>query len=256
VADKAQLKNTLDRCSEGSVSCLPAVFMLFRRLVCFSDSRGLLYREPSDIAQKTRENPNRKLRKTQKMKNQAATALAVMVIIAVALFINVSNATAQTPTKIQSTGTITQGNTQGNSAGLTVILRDICITNLNQNQMNIAAWVDGFVASHSYADAVTISDMHAYGVLWFGYGFSQTQGTWMGWTFSQLQTLLNEFHKDGWKVGIETTAVAWEGQQEYNYITRLHPELAYTNANGQTAAVNRCWNKQYCSRLVCRVRNS
>jgi hypothetical protein len=156
-----------------------------------------------------------------------------------ALFINVGNASSQTAITLQSSGTITQGSsaTSTGSAPLTVILRGICITDLNPNQMNISAWVDSYVANHSYANAVTISDMHQYGIWWYGYSFSQTKGTWMGWTFQQLETLIDRFHYDGWKVGLETTEIAWEGQQEYNYIETLHPELAFTNANGVSAAV-------------------
>jgi hypothetical protein len=165
------------------------------------------------------------------MKRQVFTIIAVCICITSNLFINPVNSATTATAIIQTNGTISQNT----SKELTVILRGICITNLNPNTMNIATWVDNYVSIHSYATAVTLSDMHHYGIWWYGYNFSETQGTWMGWTFGQLKTIIDRFHYHGWHVGLETTGVAWTDQEEYNYITKLHPELAYTDANGYRA---------------------
>lgn len=118
---------------------------------------------------------------------------------------------------------------------LTIILRNVNLPQQGYVPPNITSWVNSFVANHSYATAVTISDMHSYGIWWYGYNFSKTSGTWMGWTFDQLKTLIDRFHYHGWKVGIETTGIAWYGQQEHDYITTEHPELAFTDADGSLA---------------------
>jgi hypothetical protein len=152
----------------------------------------------------------------------------VLLILSLLAFMNV-NATGSF-SNIQTNGTINYG------SPLTVILRGVCITSDLSPSGNINAWVDSYVANHTYANAVTLVDMHMYGILWYGYSFKNGTGTWMGWTFQQLATLINRFHYWGWKVGIESTAIAWYGQQEYNYIETQHPELAFVLANGKSAA--------------------
>jgi hypothetical protein len=166
------------------------------------------------------------------MKNQLIAALSVIIVLT-ACYVNVGNASLQASVTLQVSGTIEQEN----STALTVILRNLVITNYNPNTMNIDAFVDNFVGNYSYANAITISDMHPYGIWRYGYSFSPTEGTWMGWTFQQLETLINAFHSYGWKVGLETTNIVWQGDPEYNYVTEAHPELAFTDALGQSAAV-------------------
>lgn len=132
------------------------------------------------------------------------------------------------PLTIHSYGEISYG--VGDYPKLTVILRNV---NMGMGiPSNITKWVDNYVAEHSYGTAVTLCDMHQYGVWWYGYSFSQSSGKWMGWTFSQLKTMIDRFHYYGWQVGLESTGVAWSGQEEYNYINNLHKELAFTDANG------------------------
>lgn len=116
---------------------------------------------------------------------------------------------------------------------LTIILRNKDVQ--TGVPSNINNWVDSYVSNHSYATAITISDMHQYGVWWYGYSFKPSSGTWMGWTFVQLKTLIDRFHYHGWRVGLETTGIAWNSQQESNYIKNNHNELAFTDANGMRA---------------------
>lgn len=151
-------------------------------------------------------------------------------ILASTLFINVSNASNQITYTLQSNGAIISEKEENE---LIVILRNTCI--FGGSQESIIEKVDNFVENHPYITAVTISDMHQYGVWWYGFSFSKTEGTWMGVTFTQLKTMIDRFHHYGWKVGLETTGIAWNGQQEYNYITNEHPELAFTDANGLRA---------------------
>jgi hypothetical protein len=165
------------------------------------------------------------------MKNQIFAILSISLMLISALFINVGNASLQTTVTLQSNGTIIQEN----PSPVTVILRNTGVFSGSVSSIN--AQVDSFVSSHSYATAVTISDMHQYGIWWYGYTFNKNNGTWMGVTFAQLKTMIDRFHYNGWKVGLETTGVAWNGQEEYNYIESKHPELAFINANGASAAV-------------------
>jgi len=165
------------------------------------------------------------------MKKHALLTLAATIMLASTLFINTGNATNQVNYTIQTNGEIKQNT----PIELTIILRHICITNINPNAIDINSWVDNYVSNHDYATAVTLSDMHQYGIWWYGYSFSKTSGTWMGWTYQQLETMINRFHYHGWKVGLESTGVAWNNQEEYNYITEKHPELAFTDGNGLRA---------------------
>lgn len=165
------------------------------------------------------------------MKTIKIITITIIILLSSTLFINLSNASNQTTYTLQSNGTINQTA----QTELTVILRGICITKLNPNKIEINSWVDSYVANHSYATAVTLVDLLQHGVWWYGYSFSNTSGTWMGWSFQQLKTMINRFHYNGWNVGLETTGVAWNNQQEYNYITKQHPELAFTDANGLRA---------------------
>jgi hypothetical protein len=84
---------------------------------------------------------------------------------------------------------------------------------------------------------VVLGDFHIGGILQYPDQFNFTSGTWpgTGWTFNQLETLINQFHAHGWKVWWGGTAIAWNGQWEYNYITQQHPELAFCDANGYRA---------------------
>lgn len=166
------------------------------------------------------------------MKTQVIAIIAVIICITSALFINPINSALVATATIQTSGTIIQ---TASTTKLTVILRSVCITDLNPNQIDINTWVDNYVRNHNYATTITISDMHQYGIWWYGYSFSNTSGTWMGWNYQQLKLLIDRFHENGWKVGIETTGIAWNNQQEYNYITTEHPELAYTDAKGMRA---------------------
>lgn len=168
------------------------------------------------------------------IKKQAIIALTLTIFIVSALFVNVSSAATQTTLTIQSSGAI-KAVAQENPTDLTVILRGICITSLNPSTMNISSWVDSYVDNHSYANAITLGDMHQYGIWWYGFTFSNTHGTWMGWTFQQLKTLIDRFHYHGWTVGLESTGIAWDGQEEYTYISEEHPELAFTDAHGMKA---------------------
>lgn len=135
----------------------------------------------------------------------------------------------QTPLAVPSNGMITHAN----PISLTVILRQLWTADIGTH--NINGWVDSYVLNHGYATAVCLVDMHQYGIWWYGYSFSKTNGTWMGLTFAQLKSVIDRFHYHGWKVGLSSTAIAWTGQEEYNYITTLHPELAFTDANGMRA---------------------
>jgi hypothetical protein len=126
---------------------------------------------------------------------------------------------------------------------LTVIIRGV-----GEGQIGIlgysdpVAFANAYVANHSQATAVTIADMQIYGVLWYGYNFSMTTGTWMGRSFSFLKSMIDTFHSHGWKVGLETTAIAWDGQELYYYLQQ-NPELAFTDANGMRAdGVNNATN--------------
>lgn len=169
------------------------------------------------------------------MKKRIAIITLITLFLVPTLLSNISIANAQTnyaTTTIQSSGTITRQVT----TNTTIILRSITITDLNPNTIDINKWVDSYVANHNYATAITIADMHQYGVWWFGYSFSATQGAWMGWTFNQLKQFIDAFHSHNWKVGLESTAIAWVNQEEYKYITTLHPELSFTNAEGNLAA--------------------
>lgn len=165
------------------------------------------------------------------MKKHTFITLTAVIMLASTLFINIGNATDQTTYTITSNGQITQNS----STQLTIILRNICITTINPNNIDINSWVDNYIANHNYATAVTLSDMHQYGIWWYGYSFSKTSGIWMGWTYQQLKTMIDRFHYNGWKVGLESTGVAWNNQEEYNYITEKHPELAFTDGNGLRA---------------------
>lgn len=155
-----------------------------------------------------------------KRKNMSFLAFAVILLSSTVV-------ASQNPPTIYSQGTVEY------DRDATIILRGIRIDSFTPPQ-DIESWVDSYVANHQYAKAVTLSDMHQYAVWWYGYDFRSDSGTWMGWTFSQLRTLLDRFHHYGWKVGLESTAIAWEDQDEYYYVQR-HKEIAFTDANGMRA---------------------
>lgn len=161
------------------------------------------------------------------MKRRVFSASMVLIILPLSIFTSVY--TAGLFSNIQTHGTINYGNT------LSVILRGVTITSDLNPSGNINAWVDSYVANHTYANSIVLTDMHQYGIWWYGYTFSKTSGRWMGWTFNQLKTLIDRFHYHGWKVGLGSTGVAWDNQEEYNYIKNNHKELAFTDANGMRA---------------------
>jgi hypothetical protein len=163
------------------------------------------------------------------MKTQLFAAIAVCIFLTSALFIDPVNSATKVTAIIQTNGIITSST----STKLTVILRNIGV--MGGAKEAIETSVDTFVSNNRHITAITISDMHQYGIWWYGYSFSKTSGTWMGVTFTQLKTMIDRFHYHGLKVGIETTAIAWIGQEEYKYITTQHPELAFTDANGLRA---------------------
>jgi hypothetical protein len=156
--------------------------------------------------------------------NKITTILLVLIFLASSTGINI--AIAQGSLSLYSQGKIEY------YPNLTIILRGV---NVGMGPpSNIETWVDGYVANHSYANSVCISDMHQYGIWWYGYSFTQSLGRWMGWTFNQLKQFIDRFHQHGWKVGLESTGVAWNDQEEYYYIQE-HKELAFTDANGMRA---------------------
>ncbi len=159
------------------------------------------------------------------MKKHQLITLIVTIMIASTLFINIGNASDQTTYTIQSSGSINPESTK-----LTVILRNTLL--FAGSKTEIENHVDTFVLNHPHVTAVTIMDMHQYGIWWYGYSFNKNDGKWMGASFIQIKTMIDRFHYHGWQVGLETTGIAWNNQEEYNYITKLHPELALTDANG------------------------
>ena len=159
------------------------------------------------------------------MKAQLFSVIAICICITSALFIDPINSSSSVTATIQTSGTISPSD-----ISLTIILRNTGV--FKGSESSIIQQVDTFVTNHPHVTAITIADMQQYGIWWYGYSFSPTNGTWSGATFNQLKTMIDRFHYHGWKVGLETTGVAWNNLQEYNYITSEHPELAFTDANG------------------------
>lgn len=168
------------------------------------------------------------------MKKHTLLTLAATIMLASTLFINIGNATNQTTYTIQTNGSIAFNQ----ESELTVILRGLTLSKVNPNQ-NIIEYVNNYVGNYSFAQnmIVVIGDLHIGGILQYPNQFNSTYGTWAGtsWTYNQIKTLIDAFHSHGWKTWWGGTAIAWTGQWEQNYITTQHPELGFTDANGQTA---------------------
>ena len=168
------------------------------------------------------------------MKKQTLITLATTIMLTTTLFINIGNAANQTNYTIQSNGRIAFNQ----ESELTVILRGLTLSKVNPNQ-NIIEYVNNYVGNYSFAQnmIVVIGDLHIGGILQYPNQFNSTYGTWTGtgWTYNQIKTLIDTFHSHGWKTWWGGTAIAWTGQWEQKYITNEHPELGFTDANGQTA---------------------
>lgn len=156
-----------------------------------------------------------------------------------AAFTNPQPVRPATPTLSPSNGVIEYKNRSlKNSPSLTVILRGLTLSAVNPKQ-NISRFVDWYVGNYTFGHSmiVVLGDFHIGGILQYPLQFNSTHGTWpgTGWTLNQLETLTEQFHAHGWKVWWGGTAIAWNGQWEYNYITQQHPELAFCDANGYRA---------------------
>ena len=125
------------------------------------------------------------------------------------------------------------------STDLTVVQRHIRLDGLSPS-MNITGFVDNWVKNYSYGDTNIIclycNDPIQH-IVAYGYNFSKTSGTWDGWTFNQLKTLIDRFHYHGWKVVHETTSVSFD-HEGGKYIKTKHPELTFTNALGKRAGID------------------
>lgn len=164
------------------------------------------------------------------MNTRARLLFAASLILLVGSTTFLSIAAYQNPTTINSQGTIVYG------SKLTVILKGLTLTDVNPNQ-DLTKYVKNYVGNYTFAEnmIVILGDLHICGILWYGQNFTSSSGKWMGWTFNQLKTLIDQFHAYGWKVWWGGTAIAWNNQWEYNYIKNYHPELAFCDANGYRA---------------------
>ena len=162
------------------------------------------------------------------MKNQIFAALAVAIVLISALFINVGNAASETSLTLQSSGTIMQGNSDKTE----FIIRYVWIGSLAS-----AKDVDTYVAAHPWGTGIMLTDLSS-GILsiisYTGWNASQTwEGPYGGTTYAQLKSVIDEFHRLGWKViyspgNTPTTSDSYI----YNYLTQQHPELIAVAGSG------------------------
>lgn len=137
---------------------------------------------------------------------------------------------------IRSTGIIKSESKLG------VIMRHLSIQSFSPPS-NIDRFVDDWVGNNTFGTENTIliytPDFFS-GIIAYEYHFTKTSGTWWGWSFNRLKQLIDRFHYHGWKVVMETTAIAYWDHAAYDYIKNKHPELSFTDANGVKAA-NKGW---------------
>lgn len=153
--------------------------------------------------------------------------LLVIAVIAIGTTMVLSSATQFSVVNIPSSGTIRI------LSESTVILRG----SLPNPYQDMAAYVRNYVGDYTFCPHMIemCYDMGYVGILQYPEEFNSTYGTWSGFTWTQLQTLINAFHSYGWQVQLGMTGIAWNGQWMYNYIHTKHPELAFTDANGYRA---------------------
>jgi hypothetical protein len=182
------------------------------------------------------------------MKQQILTAtITIMTILLVStLFIDAGNASTQAIYTIQSSGTIFRA--ANNQESIEVIVRHLGNPMPNWRS-NISAEVTEWVATQPWVKggAVIIDVEDVAPILWYnqdgynGYIFNNTYGTWSacGWTFSEIETLIDSFHANNVRVVLGITAIckdsinsAWSSNV-YQWIANEHPELAFTHPNGE-----------------------
>ena len=167
------------------------------------------------------------------MKKQIFAALIAAIILMSALFVDVGNAASQSTLTIQSSGRIIHTTTSDPSTSKTeFLIRYVWLGSLTS-----AKDVDIYVAAHPWGTGIMLTDLSS-GILsiisYTGWNANQTwQGTPDGITYSQLKSVIDEFHKLGWKVIYSpgNTPTINDGYID-NYLIQQHPELIAIAGNG------------------------
>ncbi|MGA2385900.1 MAG: hypothetical protein ABSG33_05160 [Candidatus Bathyarchaeia archaeon] len=166
------------------------------------------------------------------MKNRTVAALAIIAILSAACFIDVSTATSQTQTLVQASGAISQSVSPAASVKPQFLIRCVWIDSLTSPSA-----VDAYVAAHPWGTGIIMTD-YSSGILsvisYTGWNASQSwEGPYGKITYAQLKSVIDEFHRLGWKViyspgNTPTTSDAYI----YNYLTLQHPELIAVSGSG------------------------
>ncbi len=163
------------------------------------------------------------------IKKQTLIALILSIFIASTPFLSTINANSITNYAIYSNGTIVQ--TDSKNEQTEFLIRYVWIGSLTS-----AKDVDEYINEHPWGTGIVLTDVSS-GILsiisYTGWESNKTwQGAYGGIKYSQLKEVIDEFHKNNWKVIYSAANVpTYRDGYIYNYLTKEHPELIAVSGN-------------------------